>query len=516
MKHRKIIWLGAATLAAVCVIILIGGIRPYDHSVEKGPPQKSLAVLPLVAIGRGNDEYFADGLAEEILNALARLPELQVSARMSSFHFKGQDISTSEIARMLGVDHVVEGTVRRDDSRVRVTVQLVRAADNDRIWSAGYDFDVGDTFDIRTDIVEKIAVALDLPMDDEQRSRIVKEGVRNPDAFVAFQKGVELFDLAHGSGTVVDSLLEANALFDQAIQVEPRYSEPYLYSADYFTHLLIGAIHDPNVTDEARDTAMQNLVELHNKAVYYAANEANRAVAAYDLAVLSGQWQTLPVLYDRITSVSGCFSTGWLLEVSVPYGLATTVLPRALSETKCNPMNFSGWIAASSAYVYLGDFDAAIETAQRGLEYSTHRRVYQQLVFATIAAGRFDEADAIIDRHLHRKDLSLPLQVMLSAARGDAELAATQLRRLLEMNTSSTQPPIAQLAVTGNRRVANEMAAKIDAIENGHLILALYPRLCRCGAPFDLEATPNFAKLIRDANFPWPPASPIEWPLKDR
>ena len=102
--------------------------------------QRSVAVLPFLALSSGSDdEYFADGLTEEILNALSQLPELLVTARTSAFHFKGQDLPVQEIASQLGVQHIVEGSVRRAGERLRVTAQLVRAEDGFHLWSENYD-----------------------------------------------------------------------------------------------------------------------------------------------------------------------------------------------------------------------------------------------------------------------------------------------------------------------------------------------------------------------------------------
>lgn len=146
-----------------------------------------------------DDEYFADGLTEEILNSLTRIPELLVTARTSAFHFKGQDLPVPEIAATLGVAHIVAESVRRDGNRLRVTAQLIRAADGFHLWSETYDHDTDDAFGVQSDIAEKVAAALDIVLDDEQLERMHAFGLRNPEAFVAYQKGVELGDLAHGT-----------------------------------------------------------------------------------------------------------------------------------------------------------------------------------------------------------------------------------------------------------------------------------------------------------------------------
>jgi len=403
---------------------------------------------------------------------LTRLPELLVTARTSSFHFKGQDIPVPEIAAALGVAHIVEGSVRRDGSRLRITAQLIRAVDGFHLWSENYDRETEDTFGVQSDIAEKIALALNVVMNDERREHMHAAGVRNPEAFIAFQKGVELFEQAHGSATMLDTLHEANSWFERALESEPGFSYAYSYHSDYFTHFLMDAIDNENVTDDERAAALKSLTRDLNNAVRLATNETDRVGNAYDLAVVTGQWRKLPALFDDMLAAPGCGPSSWVPETSTAYGKAEGTLDIGLREADCNPMNFSGYVIAINASVYLGDPDSAIEIAEKGLATASHIRIYQSLFFAFLAAGRFDAAESLIDRHVHRDTQVLPLRVMLSAAR-------------------------------------------LDASPNGHLALMLLPTVCRCGAPFDLEATPNFARLIEDADFPWPPVSPIEWPLKD-
>ena len=128
--------------------------------------QKSVAVLPFVAMSSGpDDEYFADGLTEEILNSLAQLPELLVTARTSAFSFKGQDLPIQEIALTLGVRHIVEGSVRRSGERLRVTAQLIRAEDGFHLWSENFDSTSADTISVQENVAEKIATALDVVLD---------------------------------------------------------------------------------------------------------------------------------------------------------------------------------------------------------------------------------------------------------------------------------------------------------------------------------------------------------------
>ena len=131
-----------------------------ERQPAAAPAASSVAVLPFVAMSRGpDDDYFTDGLTEEIINALAQVPDLLVTARTSAFHFKGQNLPIADIAAQLGVAHIVEGSVRRAGDQLRITAQLIRAADGFHLWSETYDRRTEDTFAVQTDIAEQVARA---------------------------------------------------------------------------------------------------------------------------------------------------------------------------------------------------------------------------------------------------------------------------------------------------------------------------------------------------------------------
>jgi TolB-like protein len=158
-------------------------------------------VLPFTALSSGaDDSYFADGLTEEIINALSALPDLLVTARTSAFYFKGKDVPIPEIAAALGVAHIVEGSVRRSGDKVRITAQLIRASDGFHLWSQTYDHSLGDDFAVQTRIAESVASALGVLLDERKRATMEDIGVRDVEAFVAYQRGAELFNRAHNEG----------------------------------------------------------------------------------------------------------------------------------------------------------------------------------------------------------------------------------------------------------------------------------------------------------------------------
>ena len=208
-------------LALAVVLLLVDKVWLSGSSVEPdvadATVDKSVAVLPFADLSQAQDqEWFADGLAEEILNALARTPDLLISARTSTFTYKGTDKDIPTIARELGVAHVLEGSVRRAGERIRVTAQLIRASDGFHLWSQNYDRDATDIIEIQEDLAIQIANALETTMDPESLADMVHVGTSSVAAYQAY---------IHGTGLRARALLENRpGLMRQAYYWETQLS----------------------------------------------------------------------------------------------------------------------------------------------------------------------------------------------------------------------------------------------------------------------------------------------------
>ena len=190
--------------------------------------QPSIAVLPFADMSAGKDhEWFSDGLAEEIINALTRIPSLKVIARTSAFAFKGKHEDVRRIAEALGVTNVLEGSVRRAGSRIRVNSQLITAADGSHLWSERYDREMTDVFAIQDEIAQAIAVALQMKL--AAKPALARHTPKLP-AYEALLKGRHHM-LRHSA----ESLARAKDCFEQAMALDPDYSEPHANLAlNYF------------------------------------------------------------------------------------------------------------------------------------------------------------------------------------------------------------------------------------------------------------------------------------------
>ena len=502
-------------VAAVAILLVDKFVLQGDTAPSSTVTDKSVAVLPFVAMSSGpDDEFFADGLTEEILNSLTRIPELLVTARTSAFHFKGEDIPIPDIAATLGVAHVVEGSVRRSGDRLRVTAQLIRAQDGFHLWSETYDHDSSDAFGVQTDIAEKIATALDVVLDDAQLEKMRSVGLQNPEAYVAFQKGVALYLEAHGSGEQLETLLAANEWFEKTMALAPEFADSYSYHADIFTHTLMGEDTENPPSEAELIAAMSSLEQDLGNAMRYAPDEARRSANAYDLDFITGRWRGLYSRFEQIVEQNHCYQPNWPEMMTDAFGKAADVLELGQRQIDCDPLSFSGWMLASNASQWLGDFESAQQTSRLGFETTGHRIMTIDLVQALIGAGNFEEATTITHREFRNERSRLFNLLAIAAAQGDAATVAA-FSEQFEALESRKNDLMVGFARAGYRQRANDMAAEIDSARFGYLTLIRAIYSCTCGAPFDLEATPDFAKRIEDAELPWPPLSPIDWPLKD-
>lgn len=213
----------------------------------------SVAVLPFVNMSNDPDnEYFSDGLTEELLNVLAKISELKVAARTSSFHFKGKTGDVAEIGRRLGVATVLEGSVRKSGSRFRITAQLINAADGYHMWSETFDRELDDIFAIQDEISSSVAKALEVRLLDRETEPQSIGGTLNTAAFQAYLLGVHYRNL----GDHEDTLYSAIEAFQKAVDLDPEYAKAYVGLADAWNHMSNNSF----VLYEEGNTNMENAV----------------------------------------------------------------------------------------------------------------------------------------------------------------------------------------------------------------------------------------------------------------
>ena len=197
-----------------------------SRPIERVP---SVAVLPFANMSADKEnEYFSDGLAEEIINVLANMPGLKVAGRTSSFFFRGKDVEFGEIGKRLNVDHILEGSVRKSGSRIRVTAQLIKVADGFHLWSERYDRELTDVFAMQDEITHAIATALQVKLSPETAPP--RRHAPNLRAYEAYLKALDQW-----SRPTPESLVRVKEFLDRAIALDPEFAPAHNALGLYYT-----------------------------------------------------------------------------------------------------------------------------------------------------------------------------------------------------------------------------------------------------------------------------------------
>lgn len=262
VASRKGIWIGVALTVFVAVLIAYlatrGNAPPRQNTASQAPPaaataaDRSIAVLPFLDMSQTKDqEYFSDGIAEELSNMLARIPELKVAARTSSFSFKGKDVGIAEVARQLHVAHVLEGSVRKNGDQLRITAQLIQASDGFLEWSMTYDRKVDDIFKIQDEIAAHVVRELKVTL----LGAAPKARTTDPRAYALYLQARQL-----GRQGTPEAFEKSDALLQQVLEIDPRCASAWVdLAANSANKTLIGLQPPGDGFARAREAAEKAL-----------------------------------------------------------------------------------------------------------------------------------------------------------------------------------------------------------------------------------------------------------------
>jgi len=253
---------------------------------------KSIAVLPFQNLSDEKENaYFADGIQDDILTNLSKIGDLKVISRMSVMSYRGDGVRDArEIGKALGVATLLEGSVRRAGNRVRVSVQLINANNDEHIWAEDYDRDLTDVFAIQTDLAQKIASALQAKLSPTEKARLDNRPTQNPDAYLLF---VQAHDYATRMDIFRDTTLKAEPLFGQAIKLDPNFALAFAGLSMVESWLYHSSDPVPARREKARlnaDEALRlqpDLPEGHlalGFSYYYGDRDYERALAEFEIA----------------------------------------------------------------------------------------------------------------------------------------------------------------------------------------------------------------------------------------
>ena len=226
-------WVLPGAVSLLVLIAVTGYILTRSKSAHpKAPKIASLAVLPLKNLSADPaQEYLADGMTEEVIGRLSMIRGLRVISRTSAMQFKDTRLSTPEIARKLGVDALVEGSVMREGNRIRVHAQLIRASTDEHFWSESYDRELGDALTLESEVAQSIAEKVEVTVTGEERARLVAARPVSPEAYESYLQG--MFAKGNSKAEVEKRI----AWFDEAIRKDPTFAQAYLGLADSYENL---------------------------------------------------------------------------------------------------------------------------------------------------------------------------------------------------------------------------------------------------------------------------------------
>jgi adenylate cyclase len=402
----------------------------------------SLAVLPFVSLSADpENEYFCDGLSEELINVLSKIEDIQVTARTSAFAFKGKNEDVREIAGRLNVQRVIEGSVRKAGNKVRITVQLINAADGYHIWSESYDRSLEDIFEVQDDISRTIANKLRTNLSSsEHEHHLVTAPTGNLDAYKKYLQGIHYWNKQ-----THEDILQAMQCFHEAVELEPDFASPYYYIVSiisFFPHAGIMSLEEARtICRVAADKAME--IDPLNAQSQLAAG----------IVAINFDWDMEKAeryIYKAIELNPN------LADAHLNLGMYRMIMQQL--DTMEEPLNIAyrldpmgGDTVAQAGEVNLlaGKFDPALEYCNEALRINPHN-LHAVAIKAMIVGftGNWSEAANILDAsHQLAPDFYLLTCYVgyAHAKAGDTTKAREILSRFLEIEQQAGDSPVSML-----------------------------------------------------------------------
>ncbi|MEO8159839.1 MAG: tetratricopeptide repeat protein [Arenimonas sp.] len=464
--------------------------RSQVAGVPAPAADNSIAVLPFVDMSQGKDqEYFSDGLSEELLNQLAQIPQLRVIARTSSFSFKGKEVGVADIARILKVAHVLEGSVRKSGNTLRITAQLIRTSDSSHLWSNTYDRELTDVFKVQDEISREVVAALKLKLlagqvpDNTQRTR-------NSAAYEQYLIGVDVVRVG-GRGPVEAAL----AAFQRAIALDPGYANAYAQLG-----FVQASSADFAASPAAREATIARALASAEKAIALAPDlpiaYLSRGNTRYRMR---WDWQGARADFDRALTIEPNNAQAMVNYAPVLFTLGRReqgleVLRRAVV---ADPLSENVWAALGRCLEAAGQIAEAKQAYARALEINPQQN-WANFLLGNRLLTEGDVAGAIAHYQRAPEQFQATGMAMAEFTRGDEAASQQALTKLEHDFAIGFAYQIAQVhAWRGEKDAAFAWLDRCLLIHDAGLVrLPFDPAMDR------LRSDPRFAALVAKMGIP--------------
>jgi adenylate cyclase len=369
-------------------------IRSSDAETLPLPDKPSVAVLPFANMSSDPEqEFLADGIAEDVITALSRFPSLFVIARNSSFTYKGRAVDVKVVGRELGVRYVLEGSLRKAGNRIRVTAQLVEAQTANHVWAERYDRNLADIFGVQDEITEAVTIAIAPAIAQAEQQRAMRKPPESLDAWAAYQRGLWYFAKA-----TADDNLTALKFFQQATDFDPHFAGGY--TGLYWTYAL-AAVHFH--TCEFAE-GFRSMDASARRAVALNSGDAEAHAALGSLLNLSGEPVDAIAENERALAISpnlaiAHFSYGCTLICAGRPREGLASLQRYVRLDPRDPLLFGALLMIATGHYYCHEYEKAVEAARRAIRaYPDFPLTYRWLAAALGQLGQAHEARAALDK----------------------------------------------------------------------------------------------------------------------
>ena len=387
------------------------------ESLVKSYGEKSIAVLPFVDMSPNKDqEYFSDGISEELLNLLAKISELRVISRSSAFSFKGKDIDIPEIAKRLHVTHILEGSVRKSGNKVRITAQLIDARSDTHLWSETYDRDLDDIFAVQDEIAAAAVAQLKITLLGEAP----KARATDPEAYALYLQARQL-----GRQSTAEAFKESDALYRRVLAIDPRYAPAWSGLAGNFTdESAFGVLSSEDSYARARE-ALEKALAIDPDYAPAHANLGWIAMAGENDLAGAAQHLERAMALDPVDSGVLGNAAGLLLSL----GRMDEALALEEAVVRRDPVNVAALFNLGVVQLSAGRLDAAIASYRTVLSLSpgnggAHYALGVALLLRGDAAGALAEMEQETSEIWRMLGLPMAYHALGRKADSDAALAA--------------------------------------------------------------------------------------------